>query len=259
MSADGGIHAEALAVGYGGHAVVDGIDLDVAPGQALALVGTNGSGKSTLLKTMIGLLTPIAGHLSLLGARPGTEPARVAYLAQTKPSRPPLPLRAIDVVRMGRFAHLGLRKRRSAHDEQLVAGAIDAMDLGSIAARPLGALSGGQRQRVYLAQVIAHDAHVLLLDEPTTGLDLAGRERYRQVFDAARARGAIVVTATHDIGEANACEQVLLLAGRVVARGRPSEALTAEHLLAAFGIALAGLDHGGHHDLIPTDHPHAHD
>ncbi|MGE0881766.1 MAG: metal ABC transporter ATP-binding protein [Acidimicrobiia bacterium] len=253
------IAADALAVGYGNDAVIDAITAAVSPGESLALVGTNGSGKSTLLKTLVGLLRPIGGELCVLGEPPGHAPKRVAYLSQFHNSRLPLPLQALDVVRMGRFAHLGLHRRRTARDDRLVADALEALDITDLAHEPLGSLSGGQRQRVHLAKVVAHDADLILLDEPTVGLDLGGRERYRRLVVDALDRGAAVVTATHDIAEAQTCDHVLLLAHRVVAAGPPHVVLTAENLLSAFGIALAGLDHLGHQDLIHSDDPHAHD
>ena len=112
------------------------------------------------------------------------------------------------------------------------------MGIAHLANHPLQSMSGGQRQRTYLAQVLAHEADLLVLDEPTAGLDLSGRERYRRVVAAALARGAAVVTATHDIGEASECDQVVLLNRRVVAHGPAREVLTAGQLLETFGITL---------------------
>ena len=247
-----------LSIGYDRRPVVSGIDLTLSAGQALALVGTNGSGKSTMLKTVMGLLDAVAGECSVLGAAPGASPVRVAYLGQAHPSRFMLPLQAIDVVRMGRFAALGLVRRPTVDDRRLVTEAMDELGVAHLAKLPLRSLSGGQQQRVYLAQVVARDADLLVLDEPTSGLDIAGRTLYRAMVDRALARGAAVVTATHDIADAQRCHQVLLLAGRIVAQGTPAQVLTAEHLLASFGIALQGVDHGEHRDLIVTEEPHGH-
>ncbi|MEK7423083.1 MAG: metal ABC transporter ATP-binding protein [Actinomycetota bacterium] len=247
-----------LTIGYDHRQVVGGIDVIVRPGQALALVGTNGSGKSTLLRTLMGLLAPIAGTCSVLDASPGSSPVRVAYLAQAHPSRFVLPLQALDVVRMGRFAALGLLRRATGHDRRLVDDAMEQMGIAQLRNKPLRSLSGGQQQRVYLAQVVAHHADLLVLDEPTSGLDLAGVAAYRIVVDQALARGAAVVTATHDVADAQACHQVMLLAGRIVAQGAPDHVLTADHLLEAFGIALQSVEHHSHRDLIVTEEPHGH-
>jgi ABC-type Mn2+/Zn2+ transport system ATPase subunit len=232
------VRARSLGVGYPGDVVVAGIDLLVATGTSLALVGTNGSGKSTLLRTLVGLLRPLVGELRILGAEPGASPRRVAYLAQARETGFILPLRAIDVVRMARFPHLGLWRRPSAHDEDLVRRSMTRMGVDHLAESPLRSLSGGQRQRVYLAQVLAHEADLILLDEPNAGLDAAGLELYQRAFAAELHRGAALVTATHDISEAIEYDQVLLLARRVVALGPGDEVLTPDQLMETFGILI---------------------
>jgi len=252
------LEAQGLAVGYGGRAVVGGIDLALGSGQSLALVGTNGSGKSTLLRTIVGLLPAVGGDVRVLGDAPGSAPARVAYFGQFHPMAPVLPLRAVDVVRMGCYARRGLFGRLKAEDHELVRDAMARVDITDLAGVPLRSLSGGQRQRVHLAQVLAHAADLLVLDEPTAGLDAGSRERYLQLVAGERARGAAVITATHDIGEALTCDQSLLLAGRVLAAGAPRDVLTPDRLLDAFGIALQAFPHGDHTDVVAPELPHHH-
>jgi ABC-type Mn2+/Zn2+ transport system ATPase subunit len=232
------IAARGLSVGYGGMPVVPGIDLVVPPRSSLALVGTNGSGKSTLLKTLVGLLPPVAGSVAVLGVRPGWAPRRIAYLAQFHASGFILPLRAVEVVRMARYPERGLLGRLRSEDHDLVGWALEAMGVASLAGLPLRSLSGGQQQRVYLAQALARRADLVVLDEPTAGLDAGGRELFLQAFAAELARGASIVTATHDIAEAVEYDQVLLLARRVVALGPGAEVLTADRLLETFGIVV---------------------
>jgi len=251
--------AAALTVGYGTDSVVEGISLTLQPGESLALVGTNGSGKSTLLKTILGLIPPLAGSLDVLGSKPGTRPKRIAYLGQAHTARFVVPIRAIEVVRMGRFAALGLLGRTSDRDRQLVHEAMTHMEVTHLADEPLRSLSGGQQQRIYLAQVMARVADLLVLDEPTGGLDVAGRERYRELVELALARGAAVVTATHDIGEAAGCDQVLLLNRRIIAHGEPQDVLNTAMLLETFGITLQGIQHDDHHDFVIGEMPHGHD
>ena len=229
------IEAVALDVGYAGHAVVEKIELALRPGGLLCLIGTNGSGKSTLLKTFAGLIEPVAGEVRVLGAAPGSAPARVGYLSQHPASSFTLPLRAADVVAMGRFAHLGLLRRTRPVDRSACADAIERMGVGSFADSPLMELSGGQRQRVHLAQALARQADVLLLDEPTAGLDIEGRKTFARAVAAERARGCAVVMSTHDIDDAETADLVLLLAGRIVAAGTPEQVLTPENLRASFG------------------------
>ena len=260
------VEAEGLAVGYHQRAVLSDIDLVVAEGGSLALVGANGSGKSTMLRTIVGLLDPVAGRLSVLGGQPRGRRDGIAYLSQFHASGFVLPLRALDVVRMARFDRRSRFSRASAADEAVVARSMERMGVTHLAHRALRSLSGGQQQRVYLAQVLAREAALVVIDEPTAGLDAAGRDLFLEAMDAERTRGAAVITSTHDIGEALRCDDVVLLAGRVVAAGHPDHVLTPEHLLETFGISLARVDdrlqvieqHHVHHDHSHGLTPHQH-
>ena len=229
------IEARGLDVGYGRHVVVRDVRVAAAPGALVALIGTNGSGKSTLLKTLAGMIAPLGGEARVLGAAPGASARRVAYLPQHPASSHTLPLRARDVVAMGRYAHLGLLRREGVADRRARDAAMARTGADAYAALPLRELSGGQQQRVHLAQVLAREAEVLLLDEPTAGLDVAGRAAVMAIVEAERARGVTVVMSTHDLGDAERASHVLLLAQRVVAAGAPREVLTDEHLRACFG------------------------
>jgi ABC-type Mn2+/Zn2+ transport system ATPase subunit len=235
------IKAENLNIGYSNEVVVADISFELGPGEAFALIGTNGSGKSTLLKTIVGLLPFLGGKLSVFGMPPGNNHARIAYLGQFHHSGFVLPLRAIDVVRMGRFPLHGLWKRMNRRDDEIVLSAMRTMGIEKLADSPLRSLSGGQQQRTYLAQVLAHQASLLVLDEPTSGLDAGGRELYLHAINDELCRGASVIMATHDIQEEAAlCHQVMLLARRVVAIGPPNKVMTPETLLETFGIVVAG-------------------
>lgn len=258
------IAARGLAIGYDGRTIVDAIDVTVRSQTSLALVGTNGSGKSTLLKAIVGLVRPISGSLTSFGRAPGASPRRLAYLSQFHPSGFVLPLRAVEVVRMGRFPELGLVGRMSAADHDLVAAAMATMGVDRFANESLRALSGGQQQRVYLAQVLARQADLIVLDEPTAGLDAGAREIYLQAFAAELMRGAALVTATHDIQEAAEYDQVMLLARKVVALGPGHDVLTPEALLETFGMFVQGTGHHGRFTIVerggkevdPHEHGH---
>lgn len=255
------LEARGLAVGWGRHPVLEGVHLTLDAGRTLALVGTNGSGKSTLLRTLAGLLAPMGGQLRVLGAAPGTQPRRVAYVGQFHPQGFVLPLRARDVVAMGRYPRRGLVGRLRADDQRLVDDAMERMDVGALAGRALRDLSGGQQQRVYLAQMLAWHADVLLLDEPAAGLDVRANDLLARALDGERARGAAVVVATHDIRDAMAADVAVMLAGRVVAAGAPAAVVNRDTLRDTFGLvvtdALPGValavDPHAHHD-----HPHSH-
>jgi ABC-type Mn2+/Zn2+ transport system ATPase subunit len=235
------IVASHLDIGYQEEVVVSDINFELKKGQAMALIGTNGSGKSTLLRTIIALLRPVNGQLSVFGIPPGNNPRRIAYLGQFHASGFILPLRAIDVVRMGRFPLHGLFGQMNKKDDEIIHSAMQTMGIEKLANTPLRFLSGGQQQRTFLAQVLAHRADLLVLDEPTAGLDAGGRDLYLQAIYNEICRGASIVSATHDIQEeATICNQVMLLARRVVAIGPPQSVLTPEALLETFGIVVAG-------------------
>jgi ABC-type Mn2+/Zn2+ transport system ATPase subunit len=243
LSADNSpyIRAKGLNVGYANEVVVADISFELRPGEAFALIGTNGSGKSTLLKTIIGLLPLMGGKLSVFGMPPGNNHRRIAYLGQFHHSGFVLPLRAIDVVRMGRFPLNGLWRRMNRRDDEIVLSAMRTMGIEKLADFPLRSMSGGQQQRTYLAQVLAHQADLLVLDEPTSGLDAGGRELYLHAINDELCRGASIIVATHDIQEEAAlCHQVMLLARKVVAVGAPKEVMTPDALLETFGIVVAG-------------------
>ncbi len=251
------LRANHLDIGYDHNSIVADINVELGAGQSLALVGINGSGKSTLLKTIVGLQPPLAGEIDVLGTRPGNAPKRIAYLSQFHASGFVLPLRAVDVVRMGRFPVRGLLGRMTHEDDELVLTAMQTMGVRQLADVPLRSLSGGQQQRVYLAQVLARQAELLVLDEPTAGLDAGGREIYAQAMRAEIARGATIITATHDIQEAARCDCVMLLAQRVIACGVPQAILTPEMLLETFGIVLTLRDQ--HLSLAVVEREHGHE
>lgn len=231
--------AAKLTVGYPGEAVVEGIRFTLPRGQAMALIGTNGSGKSTLLKTTVGLLPPLKGEITVFGGKPGGNARRIAYLGQFHNAGFILPLRAVDVVSMGRFPLHGLVGNMDEEDYAIALAAMRTMGVEKLADTPLRSLSGGQQQRVYLAQVLAHRADLLVMDEPTSGLDAGGRDLYLNAMNDELCRGASIIVATHDIQEeATLCQQVMLLARRVVAFGPPQQVLNAETLLETFGIII---------------------
>ncbi len=248
--------ARDLDIGYQGEVIVPQVTFDLECGQSLALVGINGSGKSTLLKTIVGLLPPIHGQISVLGNPPGKNPHQLAYLSQFHSSGFILPLRVVDVVQMGRFSEKGLFGRMTRQDDEIIAASMRRMGVEELRDAPLRRLSGGQQQRVYMAQVLARQADLIVLDEPTSSLDASGRELFTRILDEERSRGAMIVVATHDIQLAAECTQAMLLARSVVAIGPGREILTPEALLKTFGIVLLyqGQDKGV--GIVEREHGH---
>jgi ABC-type Mn2+/Zn2+ transport system ATPase subunit len=248
--------AHDLDIGYQGEVIVPQVNFELTCGESLALVGINGSGKTTLLKTIVGLLPPIRGDITVLGNPPGKNPQQLAYLSQFHDSGFILPLRVKDVVQMGRFTEKGLFGRMTHQDEEIIELSMQRMGIEDQRDAPLRMLSGGQQQRVYMAQVLARQADLIILDEPTSSLDAAGRELFVKIMDEERQRGAMMVVATHDIQLAAECNQAMLLAHAVVAVGPGKEILTPETLLRTFGIVLLyqGEDKGV--GIVEREHGH---
>ena len=234
---------------YGSRIVVEAATFAVPDGAVTALIGPNGAGKSTVLHAVAGLLSPRSGRLDIPERRRGG----VAYVLQATHANEHLPITVRETVTMGRYATAGPLRRLRATDRTAVDEAMEAVAIRDLATRPLRELSGGQRQRAFVAQGLAQQADVLLLDEPITGLDLVSRQHILDAIAHERAAGRAVLVSTHDLGDAAAADHLLLLAGRVVASGPPEAVLTEAHLADAYGGHLLRV---GEHTLILDDHPH---
>ncbi|NKZ00934.1 zinc ABC transporter ATP-binding protein AztA [Nocardiopsis alborubida] len=216
------LELDGVYAGYGREDVLRGIDAAVPRGAVTALVGPNGSGKSTLLGLMAGTVAVRRG-----GVR-ASSPTRPAFVVQRSAVPDALPVTVREAVSMGRWAHRGFWRPLTRRDRAVVAECLDRLDVADLADRRLGELSGGQRQRVLIAQGLAQEADLLLLDEPSAGLDHRAREYVRRVLERARADGVTVVHATHAPDEAFDADHCLVLAdGRIAASGPPEEAARA--------------------------------
>jgi ABC-type Mn2+/Zn2+ transport system ATPase subunit len=242
------IELDGVGVDYGGVAALDAIQHRFAPCTSTAVMGANGSGKTTLLDVLAGLRPPSRGTVR------GLDPARVGYVVQHLTARW-LPITVGEVLAMGRYRRLGLWRRIGAADRAALHGAAERLAIGDLLHRQFSELSGGQRQRVRIAQVLAGEPDVLLLDEPITGLDLPSQKVILDVISELAADGVTIVVTTHHLDEARHCDQVLLLAVRRVAAGPPDEVLTAARLREAFGGRILGdhADHDHEHDLLVLD------
>jgi len=224
----GALELSSATVRYGGHTALEGVDLVVPAGERVALIGPNGSGKTTLLRALAGILKPDAGTARPAeGLTPRELARRVAFLPQEEHWEFPFPVE--DVVACGRYAHAPGLFREAVEDHAAIDTALAAVGLAPLRARPITELSGGERRRAVLARALAQRAPALLLDEPTTALDL---EHRHAVLTVLAGFSGTVVLATHDLeAAAAACERVVVLAaGRVVADGTP-EAIITEALL----------------------------
>ena len=233
------------------------MSVQIHPGTSVALVGPNGSGKTTLLEVLAGLRSPTTGTVH----RGGRPRGSVAIVTQRHVGGW-MPLTVREVIRMGRFRPTMVPRRLRPEDHAVVTTAAERLDVTDLYDTPLGTLSFGQRQRVLVAQALARQADLLLLDEPITGLDLVSQERILAVIDEERDDGAAVVLSTHHLDEARHCDVVLVLDGRLVAFGPPDAVLVPDVLREAYGERVLG-DHAHHdhdHDLILIDdHGHGQD
>ena len=234
---------EAVTVGYDERVVVHDMTLEVQPGVVTAIVGANGCGKSTLLRAMARLLPARAGRV-LLDGTPISELSsrQVATVLGLLPQSPVSPegIAVADLVGRGRYPHQGWFRRWTAQDDEIVEQALSATDILDLADRPVDELSGGQRQRVWIAMALAQQTDVLLLDEPTTFLDVAHQVEVLDLLtDLNRDRGTTIVMVLHDLNLAAryADRLVALTQGRLYAQGTPAEVVTEEMVRDVFGMA----------------------
>ncbi len=236
------LEARDVTLAYGDRTVVEHLDLDISPGRVTAIVGANGCGKSTLLRALARLIAPREGQVLLdgepIGALPSKQVARVLGLLPQSPVAPE-GITVADLVGRGRHPHQRLLARWSAHDHEAVAAALEATGTTELADRSVDELSGGQRQRVWIAMALAQETDILLLDEPTTFLDIAHQiEVLDLLAELGRDRGTTIVMVLHDLNLAAryADELIAMSDGRIVAGGAPADILTPELVERVFGI-----------------------
>jgi len=249
-----------VTIGYGPKVGLQHINLEVVHGAQVAVVGPNGAGKSTLFKALVGLLPLQAGEIYIHSQLLGHHQDCVAYLPQREAVDWRFPVTVKDVVCMGRVGAAGWFRRMSRKDMSKVEQAMDAMGIMALANEAIGDLSGGQQQRVFLARALAQEPHILLMDEPFTGIDAATQEITINLLHDLKRQGVTVMVSTHDLNlAASEFEHVLLLNREVVAFGNPSAVFQPKHLRKAFGSHFMEL--GGQmlvDDCCPGDESHGH-
>ena len=236
------LRARGLTLGYDDRAVVTGLDVDILDGKVTAIVGANACGKSTLLRGLARLLPPRDGAVHL----DGTTLAELRTLDIAKvigllPQSPVAPdgITVADLVSRGRYPHQGWFRRWTDGDRDAVAAALDATGTAELVDRPIRELSGGQRQRVWVAMALAQDTDLLLLDEPTTYLDINHQVELLRLLRRLNAdAGKTVVIVLHDLNLASRfCDHIVAMAeGAVVAEGTPGDVVTAELVAKVFGL-----------------------
>lgn len=238
---------ERASAGYGRQAVLHEVDLRLAVGQFAGIVGPSGSGKTTLLRALLGIVPITGGRLTVDGAAVrGLAPAGVGYVPQLETVDWSFPVTVEQVVLMG---------RRGAHgwpwpsrvDRRAVAAMLERLGIADQARKHIRDLSGGQQQRVFLARALVSQPRLLLLDEPTSGVDVKTRHDILHLLDELNAEGVTIVLTTHDLNAIAAhLPWVVCLNGRLIAEGPPAEVLTSDVLRRTYGAEMTVLTHEGH-------------
>ena len=253
------VSVRALEVTLDGTRVLRGVDLTASAGEWVNVIGPNGAGKTTLLRALLGLV-PFDGEIEIDGLRGRVDKHRraararkLAYVPQT-PVIPPGMLVA-DYVLLGRTPHRGVFAAETANDRRIAVEILERLDLGGFGERAVQSLSGGERQRAVLARALAQQADVLLLDEPTTALDLGHQQDVLELVEALRRERRLTVIATlHDLTlAARYGDRIAILAhGRVAETGPPTEVLTVQSIAAHFGATVRIVDDPEGPVIVPT-------
>jgi ABC-type Mn2+/Zn2+ transport system ATPase subunit len=240
------LELENVTVAYNGTPALRDVSIQIPHGARVAVVGPNGAGKSTLFKVLVGLLPIQKGRILVHGLPIGDHQDCVAYVPQREEVDWRFPATVEDVVLMGRYGRLGWFKRPAEHDRQLVAQSLEQMGILDLAGTAIGDLSGGQQQRVFLARALAQEPHILLMDEPFTGVDATTQEVTLSLLEQLEMQQVTILISTHDLNLAGErFKQVLLLNRRLISYGTPEEVFTPGTLSQAFGDKILFLPGGG--------------
>ena len=230
------LEIENVCVYYGKNPALKNITFSVEEGKNIALIGPNGAGKSTLFKALVGLLPLDSGRIFIHGLPVGHHKDCVAYVPQKEEIDWLFPITVLEVVMMGRFGKISRFKKPSKKDLDIVYDSLNQMGIIDLALSKISDLSGGQQQKVFIARAIAQEPHILLMDEPFTGVDMSTKETILDFLDDSRKSNVTVIIATHDLNmAAKNFENILLLNKEIIAYGSSLEVFTQKNLDKAFG------------------------
>jgi manganese/iron transport system ATP-binding protein len=256
------VRLEHVSVTLSGRLALRDITCSIPAGSFVGLIGPNGSGKSTMLRAVLGIVPLAEGVVEIAGGPPQQARDLFAYLPQRSQLEMDLPLRAWDIVMMGRIRRSGLLRPSSKRDREVVDQALERVGLTGRRNSAIGEMSFGQQQRVFFARALAQEGQIVLLDEPMNGVDSTTQEVFLDVLGALQAEGRTILMATHDLGQAaQVCDKLCILDQRLIAFGAPNETLTEDVLREAYGVHLhlPAADHvledAHHHEISPGPRP----
>jgi len=239
------LEIEKIRVDYNGVPALLEVSFQIPHGARVAVVGPNGAGKSTLFKALVGLIPLQSGQIFIHSLPLGHHKDCVAYIPQRGEVDWRFPVTVMDVVMMGRFGQMGWVQAPARIDREIVQTSLRQMGIEDLARRSISDLSGGQQQRVFLARALTQQPHIILMDEPFTGVDATTQEATMHLLDHLRQQKVTVLISTHDLALAAArFDSILLLNKRLLAFGKPEDVLTTEHLAQAFGSHILKLGDG---------------
>lgn len=258
------VSCEQLSVAYQDKLALDSITFDIHRGQFWGILGPNGSGKTTLLRSILGLVEPLSGRLSVFGTTPrqlGPLRDKIGYVPQYAQIDFNFPLHVRDMVMLGRTRKMGIGRRPKADDWRAVDQALERVEMTDLAGRQIGRLSGGQRQRALIARALALEPELLLLDEPTAALDVGATEGFYEWLHHMHLQMQItLVLVSHDVGVVSQyVSAVACLNKKLVAHGRPQEVLGQEALEGMYGCDVMFFRHGEVPHMVVPSPAHNHD
>jgi ABC-type Mn2+/Zn2+ transport system ATPase subunit len=238
--------------------VLDRVSMTVDKGEFVAVIGPNGAGKTTLLKVILGLTEADSGEVRVFGRPPrslGASRSRIGYVPQIFAIDLRFPVTVFEVVLMGTYGRVGVGRRPGAAERDAARAALERVGIAELADRPIGRLSSGQRQRAFIARALANNPELLMLDEPTTGVDVATTGTLYTLLRGLKEDGVTIVLVSHDIGVVAAyVDYVACLNISLVAHCRPDEVECTDALRAMYGCDVAYLHHGEAPHIVVEDH-----
>ena len=227
-----------LSVKINNLTILENINLTIGGSKIIALVGANGAGKSTMFKSIMGIINPSNGNITINGINPkdALKNNLISYVPQIEEVNWNFPLLVEDLVMMGRYNHMNIFRKVSIKDKRIVKESLEFVNMNDFKNSQIGELSGGQKKRIFLARALAQESKILLLDEPFSGVDINTEESLSMLFRSLVDKGCLIIVSTHNLGSVpRFCDEVILLDKKLLAYGPVKKIFTEENLKKTFG------------------------